>query len=73
LTLYLRKMIFYGSTPELFKQHVKQAVELVQHKQEQHRLIFLRSWNEWGEGNYMEPNAEFGKQYIDALREVLEL
>ncbi len=66
-----KAVIFYGSTPELFKQHVQQAVELVQHKQEQHRLIFLRSWNEWGEGNYLEPDAEFGRQYLEAVKECL--
>jgi hypothetical protein len=28
----------------------------------------LKSWNEWGEGNYMEPDLKYGKGYIKALR-----
>ena len=29
------------------------------------------SWNEWGEGNYMEPDLRFGKQYIEACRQTI--
>ena len=32
-------------------------------------MVFLKSWNEWGEGNYMEPDLRFGKGYIKALKE----
>ncbi len=32
----------------------------------------LKSWNEWGEGNYMEPDLTHGCGYIDALRQALE-
>ena len=41
------------------------------YKKKQNKICFLKSWNEWGEGNYMEPDLEFGKGYINALREVI--
>jgi hypothetical protein len=63
--------IWHGSTPELFQQHVCNALNLVSNKAEEHKIIFLQSWNEWGEGNYMEPDSVFGKQYLDSLREVI--
>lgn len=63
--------IFYGSTPELWKEHVKEAVDAVQDKEEEHKIIILRSWNEWGEGNYVEPDTRWGHAYLDALHEVL--
>lgn len=28
----------------------------------------IKSWNEWGEGNYMEPDLKYGRGYINALR-----
>lgn len=67
-----RAQIYEGSTPQLFKKHVEDALDIVKGKAPQHRIIFLRSWNEWAEGNYMEPDLKFGHGYLDALREVIE-
>lgn len=67
-----RAQIYEGSTPQLFKKHVEDALDIVKGKDFQHRIIFLRSWNEWAEGNYMEPDLKFGHGYLDALREVIE-
>ena len=67
-----RAVIYTGSTPELFKTHVKEAVDLVENKQPEHKVIFLRSWNEWAEGNYMEPDLKFGHGYLNALKDVIE-
>ena len=67
-----RAQIYEGSTPQLFKKHVEDALDIVKGKDPQHRIIFLRSWNDWAEGNYMEPDLKFGHGYLDALREVIE-
>ena len=45
---------------------------MIKDKPKEHKILFLMSWNEWGEGNYMEPDIEFGKGYIKALREVIK-
>ncbi|WP_462266502.1 glycosyltransferase WbsX family protein [Mucilaginibacter sp.] len=66
-----RSVIYTGSTPELFKKHVAEAVQLVSHKKDDHKVIFLKSWNEWAEGNYVEPDMVYGYGYLDALKEVL--
>lgn len=65
-------IIYVNSTPEVFKQHILDAVELVKDKAPEHRILFLKSWNEWGEGNYVEPDLKYGKGYIKALAEVLK-
>lgn len=65
-------IIYVNSTPEVFKQHILDAVELVKDKAPEHRILFLKSWNEWGEGNYVEPDLRYGKGYIKALAEVLK-
>ena len=63
--------IFTGSTPALFKQHVKQIIDATRPNTDGEKVIFLKSWNEWAEGNYMEPDTEFGHQYLEALHEAL--
>lgn len=63
-----RAVIYTGSTPELFARHIDAAIDIVKDKQPEHKIIFLRSWNEWAEGNYVEPDLKFGHGYLDALR-----
>lgn len=64
--------IFYNSTPGFFKKHCQEVFNLVCEKEEKDNIVFLKSWNEWGEGNYMEPDLEYGHGYIDALREAID-
>ena len=35
-------------------------------------MVFLKSWNEWGEGNYMEPDLKFGRGYLEALKDAIQ-
>ena len=63
--------IWYGSTPELFKEQLLRAIALIEQKQDEHKIIFLQSWNEWAEGNYVEPDLRYGHGYLDVLRECI--
>ena len=62
--------VFHNSSPELFAEHVREVFDAVAHKEKQDQIVFLKSWNEWGEGNYMEPDLRFGKKYIEVLGEL---
>ncbi len=63
--------IMLHSTPQKFKRHVLDAFRHVGQKAEDHRIVFLKSWNEWGEGNYIEPDLKFGRGYLEALGEAI--
>lgn len=62
--------LYSNSSPELFEEHAKQVLEALKGKKSQ--ICFLKSWNEWGEGNYMEPDLKFGRGYIKALRNAIK-
>jgi hypothetical protein len=64
-------IVFQGATPELFAQHLREHVESVQDRPGEQRIIFLKSWNEWAEGNYVEPDREFGMAYLEVIKRVL--
>jgi hypothetical protein len=66
-----RASIYHGSTPELFEKHFLQAMTKVSNKPIENRIIFLKSWNEWAEGNYVEPDIVFGHGYLEIIRKCL--
>ena len=35
------------------------------------RLLWIKSWNEWAEGNHLEPDLDFGHQYLEAVRDAV--
>ena len=53
---------------DAYKEHVKQALQLVKNKPSEKQILFVKSWNEWGEENYMEPDLLHGKGYIKAMK-----
>ena len=64
--------IMKGSTPKLFQKHVEQVLRSVSKKTDEHQIVILKSWNEWAEGNYMEPDLKFGRGYLEALKQAYD-
>jgi hypothetical protein len=67
-----RGFVLTGSTPKKFGIQVKKAISFLTSKRDDKKIIFLVSWNEWGEGNYMEPDSIYGMEYINTLSEILK-
>lgn len=63
--------IINNSTPNLFYKLTKQILSK-RDESFSYPIIFIKSWNEWGEGNYMEPDTVWGKGYIQALSRALK-
>ena len=63
-------LVLTNSTPELFGQHIDNVLNNVSEKE--NKLIILKSWNEWAEGNYMEPDLRWGTQFLDVLSNKLK-
>lgn len=61
---------FNNCTPELFEKHVNYMLNAIKNKT--NKLLFLKSWNEWGEGNYMEPDIKYGDGFIRVLKKCIE-
>lgn len=63
--------LFYNFTPKSWREHIKDVLSYVKLKDKEHNIIFLKSWNEWGESNYMEPDIKYGTSMLDVLKEEL--
>lgn len=64
-----RGTILLDSTPELFRKHLHSAVAQVSNLAAEHQILILKSWNEWAEGNYMEPDLKYGRAYLEVLKD----
>lgn len=61
-------LVFHNSTPQLFEAHVQQVMKTIEEKPFDKRIAFVKSWNEWAEGNYLEPDLRYGTQYLEVIK-----
>lgn len=64
--------IMRDSTPELFKHWLKEITHRFTPYSDQENFIFLNAWNEWAEGNHLEPDRKWGTAYLEAIKDVID-
>lgn len=62
-------IIVSGETPEKFERYMTELLSIS--KAQGKEYVFLSAWNEWGEGMYMEPDADNEYDYLEALKTAL--
>ncbi|MDP1679459.1 MAG: glycoside hydrolase family 99-like domain-containing protein [Candidatus Nitrotoga sp.] len=68
----LNGLVIKNDHPELFRTVFRQAIEKAKKLPAGENLLFIKSWNEWAEGNHLEPDLKFGKAYLEVVKEELE-
>ncbi len=64
--------IFYGSSPELYKEWLSDAANFTMKvNSEEEKIVFINAWNEWAEGTHLEPDRKYGYAYLQAAAEVV--
>ena len=59
--------VYVRSTPEKFRKLLRQLFNQLSDRDHENNIIFIKAWNEWGEGNYLEPDIKYGKGYLNAI------
>ncbi|MCM2317642.1 MAG: glycoside hydrolase family 99-like domain-containing protein, partial [Thermoanaerobaculia bacterium] len=64
--------IFVGSTPELYATWLAETARRTRDAYEgDERIVFVNAWNEWAEGNHLEPDRLWGRAYLEATAAAL--
>jgi hypothetical protein len=66
-------IVFINSKPETFEQGLRQVVEGLAERVPEKRLLFINAWNEWAEGNHLEPDLRYGLGWLEAVRRATSL
>jgi hypothetical protein len=65
-----RKAIIYiNNTPAAFKKWIFNKVKRFTPYSPDENFLFINAWNEWAEGNHLEPDEKWGHQFLEALRD----
>lgn len=64
--------IIDGSTPEKYGKWLETICDKAITYSEEENFVFINAWNEWAEGNYLEPDRKWGRQYLETTKKVLE-
>jgi hypothetical protein len=64
--------IVHGSTPKLYGEWLRHVVQNFQPYSEDENFIFINAWNEWAEGNHLEPCLKWGRAYLEATKKALD-
>ena len=67
-----RGVVIADASPAMFRTMLREAIAEVACYAPQERLVFLKSWNEWAEGNHLEPDLRDGHAYLRVLKDVLD-
>lgn len=67
----IKGRIFLNESPKVYEDWLYKTVEQISDRVFEERLIFVKSWNEWAEGNFLEPGMEWGHQYLQATKKVI--
>lgn len=64
--------IFRNSTPEGYGQWLSEIVKRYKAVDANPKFLFINAWNEWAEGNHLEPCQRWGRQYLEVTKKVFD-
>ena len=65
-------LLLHNSKPHHFKEWLQAIVNDFTPYSSEENIVFINAWNEWAEGNHLEPCLRWGTQYLEAVQEVFK-
>lgn len=63
--------IFTESSPQTYERWLRDKIIAVNKSELDEKIVFINAWNEWGEGNHLEPDQKWGRSYLQATKNAL--
>src|ERR1700722_5985947 len=63
--------IYHDATPERYEQWLRVTADSLANVRAEENYLFILAWNEWAEGNHLEPDQRYGRAFLEATRAVL--
>ena len=60
--------VIVNSNPEKFDLMLRNALKKIEERQSDEKIIFVEAWNEWAEGNYLEPDTKYGRGFLEVIK-----
>lgn len=64
--------IFIEPNPAVYELWLAETIRRMEPVKTDENLIFINAWNEWGEGCHLEPDARFGRAFLEATRSAMQ-
>ncbi len=63
--------IYHGATPDRYEHWLRVTSDALAGVRDEENYLFILAWNEWAEGNHLEPDQRYGRAFLEATRSVL--
>ena len=63
--------IYEGATPARYEHWLRVTADSLANVRTEENYLFIVAWNEWAEGNHLEPDQRYGRAFLEATRSVL--
>lgn len=61
--------VIHDADPELYRRCLRRAIEFANIHPPGENIVFLKSWNEWAEGNHLEPDLRYGDAFLQVVKQ----
>lgn len=62
-------VIMHNSSPQLYGEWLQKILAKYKTVKADNKFVFINAWNEWAEGNHLEPCQKWGSQYLEVTKE----
>jgi hypothetical protein len=63
-------IVMLKNDPEYFENELRRVTEKLKNSNSNSNILFINAWNEWAEGNKLEPDSKIGKEHLEVVKKI---